>query len=120
MKLQRYAKPRGYSAIANVCGCSLSTLKQIACGSRQPSLDLALRISGATGGVVTVAELAPELVYGDAARARLFPSDPLPDAVDVLLRVADMNGDEAAASEAGVTPDAPRPDELRPAAGAAP
>lgn len=71
------------SDFARRVGVSLSFLHQICTGKRRPSVDVARRISHATGGAVTVREL---LVGDEPALAfeRWSPSDPEVTADDVL------------------------------------
>lgn len=71
------------SAFARRVGITPATLSSVLSGKRRPSVDLARRISHATGGAVTVREL---LVGDEPALAfeRWSPSDPEVTADDVL------------------------------------
>jgi len=75
MKLTDYAISKGGTAkigcpglavVAEVAGCSPSTLYMIATGHKQPSAKLAVSISKATGGLVTPSDLRPD-VFGPPA-----------------------------------------------------
>ena len=57
------------TALAAKVGCEVSTITRIAKGDRSPSLDLAVRIERATGGAVTVADLAAVAVSPPAEEA---------------------------------------------------
>ena len=60
MKLLDHLKDRNETvpAFAIRIGEAENTIRKIAYGQRQPSLPLALKISEATGGIVTPAEMA--------------------------------------------------------------
>ena len=63
-------------------------MSQVARGAREPSLVIALRISDATDGRITVFDLCPS-AFGDAPlRARLWPTDPEPDDLDESERMS--------------------------------
>lgn len=56
------AKREGVSAFADRIGVARNTIRKIAYGQRQPSLELAVRISAATDGAVKPEDMAlPEL-----------------------------------------------------------
>lgn len=94
MNLRSYLKHGQCSQLANICGVSTAMIRQISCGSRQPSLELALRISHATNGEVTIFELAPAAFTapdGVLSHARLFPTDPTPGVLDTVERMLAVN-----------------------------
>lgn len=91
-----FCVPRGQrSVFAARLGITPEHLSLIISGKKRPSLDLAIRISAATVGLVSLEELCP-LEGGEPypLTARLRASDPVPDLVEVRRRAARMLAEE--------------------------
>ena len=60
MTLQEFLKSNGetVAGFADRIGASTTAIRKITYGQRQPSLNLAIRITNATGGKVTSADMA--------------------------------------------------------------
>lgn len=57
MKLNQYLKRKNREVFADLIGTTKNYVNLLACGSRRPSPELALKIEKATKGEVTVLEL---------------------------------------------------------------
>lgn len=83
MQLRNFLLQGTRTAFARQVGVPLSYLHQICQGHRRPSWFLALRISAATGGAVSVESLLGGGEMWPAA-ARLRDIDPVPTPTDVI------------------------------------
>ena len=103
-------------ALSEQCGISYDFARQIACGMRRPSIDVAIRISHATEGRISVEKLMrPEQPW--PLMARLYESDPLaeaserlPDSIHALALERWLNREEAAL-DAAARASAPPPEQ---------
>lgn len=73
----RHGKRARFAADLGVC---VQTLSSIRTGAFRPSMDLALRISAATGGAVSVESIRGGQREDWPMNARIFEGDPVPDA----------------------------------------
>lgn len=89
MTLKEYIPRGGRAAFAERMGIGTDYIHQICAGSRRPTNELAVRISAATGGQVSIEELCP-LNDGEPYpfAARLRESDPILSPDEVRRRAA--------------------------------
>lgn len=89
--------PRGRrSVFATQLGITPGYLSEILSGRRRPSWDLAVRLSAATGGQLSIEELQPlpdERPYPVAARLRR--DDPILSAEDLQRRALELAAEAA-------------------------